>query len=151
MTITHIPAHLFWLFQDRDILKQGECYANAGAAVIFSSFENEISEWLVTNSWKISYTIGVLSPPGFDSVPHAWLKAEQGTGRSYWWDPTLQKNSRIWGMRSREFSYKEVATFNDQELKEWFKKAYEGSEFSPHGVPVQPCRFPIVDLKGNVS
>lgn len=54
-------------------------------------------------------------------------------------------------MRSREFSYVEVATLNDQELKEWLKIAYEGSEFSPHGVPVQPFRYPIVDLDGNVS
>lgn len=103
MIITHTPIHLFWLFQDRDIVKQGECYANAGTAVIFSSFENEISEWLVTNNWRISYTIGVLSPPGFDSVPHAWLKAEQDTGRAYWWDSTLQKTLAYGGCAVESF------------------------------------------------
>jgi hypothetical protein len=84
MIVTYVPEGLYWLFRCRDILKEEGCYSNAGCAVIFSSFENEISQWLQENKWKISYALGVVTPPEHDPVAHAWLEAENSNGKKYW-------------------------------------------------------------------
>ncbi|MBV6748831.1 hypothetical protein KV580_00870 [Pseudomonas chlororaphis] len=161
MHVTFIPPDLHWLLRGSEIIKRGECYANAGSLVIYSSFDNEISQWLESNSWSVTYTLGILTPPPRDEnfkmeyeltpEPHAWIEAQHKSGKTYWWDSTLQQNSPVWGIRSREFKYDKHLSMSAEDLKSWFRETYIGSEFSDVGIPLCDCRFPKIDLEGVVS
>lgn len=161
MHITYISADLFWLMKINDINNRGECYRNAGNLVLYSSFDNPISQLLKDEGWEVSYCLGILTPPPvsadfwipYDSQlePHAWIEAKDKDGKIHYWDPTLQGNSAVWGLRSREFAYEKHYSMNVHILKDWIKDNYKETVGYENDLPVKGYRFPIIDLAGSIS
>lgn len=160
MKITRIPSELSWMLRVHDLDTRGECYFNSGSLVILSAFENKFSTWLSNNSWQITYILGILTPPPHDEKlgisydtspePHAWIEAKDNDGNIYWWDPTLQQNSRVWAARHRDFMYDKRHEMNAEQIKLWFSENYKGAEFTDYGVPECDCSFPKIDLEGRI-
>lgn len=117
----------------------GRCFENCTIAVL--AFQGK---------WILEYVVGYLTPPGYASVPHAWLSLHQADGVVFI-DPTLQGSSSLWQTCRHEFIYDEHFRFSHEELLHWFRERYPDRNFSDLGIPDGPIRGPIINDSGVIS
>jgi hypothetical protein len=159
MYATYIPNDLVDLLKANGHGGRGFCYDNSGSLLLYSSFENLISELLRSQGWEISYALGILTPPPqkedfwikYDSKlePHAWIEAKKEDLNTYW-DLTLQLNSPTWAARRREFLYDKRYTMNSVTLQSWIRENYHDTTIYEGDLPIKGYHFPEIDLAGNL-
>lgn len=144
MKITKMPTPILWALKHSTGVKKGDCFTNCGHATILPSIiDCDYSDRIKNSGLTIEYIIGILSPPGHESTPHAWLKAKRHD-KNYYWDPTLQENSSLWNMSYDKFVYEQTHSFDSQEIIDWWKHKYPDKSKDSNGVPEGNCRFPII-------
>ncbi|HCM1039271.1 MULTISPECIES: hypothetical protein [Vibrio harveyi group] len=144
MKITKMPYPFLWALKSSVGVNQGECFTNCGFATILPSVDCNYSDMVKERGLKIEYVIGILSPPGHEPTPHAWLKVTD-QDKIYYWDPTLQEHSGLWNSSLNKFGYEQTHTFNHQEILDWWKHKYPNRPKDSNGIPEGNSRFPIVD------
>lgn len=118
---------------------KGKCFENCLIAVLGLNTESQLH-----------YVLGFVTPPGYDSVPHAWLHLETENGPVYI-DPTLQDSSPLWQFRSGEFAYDMRYRMSKAELLLWFRNNYRDRKFSEIGIPEGLARGPIINADGEIE
>lgn len=114
----------------------GRCFENCVIAVLGLS-----------KTARLHYVLGFVTPPGYKTVPHAWLLEVSDQGPAYL-DPTLQDASFLWQSRSGEFIYDECYRFTKDELLAWFRLKYGDRAFDEIGLPEGLIRGPIINAEG---
>lgn len=139
-----------WELEDILADRKGECYRNAGIATIHSVSQEGFGAKIHAKGMALSYAVGFIVPPDKVLQPHAWTMVSDGK-KSFYWDCTLQKNSRSWRSDNSGFQYLQRQTFDVDELKAWLRSKYSGREFSILGLPDGLFRFPIITKTGSIE
>lgn len=150
MIVCKMPDPIQWALQNRFRVASGECFTNCGLATILTLTESGYSDVLASSGYTINYILGTLTPPGYETVGHAWLKATRGS-MSEIWDPTLQVNSQLWNAGQSKFNYVAVREFSAEQLVQWFRERYPNNRLTSELVPEGRCRFPIIDKNRTVK
>lgn len=96
MRISRIPDDILWQMRMLFPIKQGECFSNCGVATIFALGDYDYAKKVKDHQILIRYALGFIRPPGYDTVPHAWLVCTQNNKVTFTRDATLQVNSKLW-------------------------------------------------------
>jgi len=115
----------------------GRCFENCVVAVLG-----------LPAALRLQYVLGFVTPPGYKTETHAWLLQEEGASVAVYLDPTLQDDSKLWQLRSRDFIYDERYRLTKDELLAWFRSRYVDRKFSEIGVPEGTIRGPIITEAG---
>lgn len=148
--ICTIPDHILFVLKQQFLIEKGECFTNCGLATILTKTKNKYSTALASLDYEINYTLGTLTPPGHETVGHAWLKATHDQSTKIW-DPTLQINSRLWNSDPTVFRYVAVREFSANQLLEWLWKKYPNRPMTPQLIPAGLCRFPVISDHGIIE
>jgi len=151
MLATRIPEDIFWYLKRLFTIAQGECFKNSGLATICAPGNYDYSQKIQENKFLIRYALGFLTPPGYETVPHAWLVSTKADQATSYWDATLQVNSPLWNMQSRKFKYEVKHILTANELRNWLRDKYPNREFTPDGIPHGNCRFPTINQAGSIE
>jgi hypothetical protein len=137
--IHNAPADLMQSLREADAVQAGRCFENCLIAVLgLSSTRN------------LRYTLGFLTPPGYEQVRHAWLLQETLEGPIYL-DPTLEVSSPHWQVRKGDFVYESLYTFTKDQLLDWFKNSYPDRPFTELGIPEGAIRGPMLSPSGELE
>lgn len=151
MRIARIPEDILWQLKVLFPIKQGECFSNSGVATICALGDYDYSQKVKNHQLLIRYALGFLSPPGYDTVPHAWLVCTKDNKVTFPWDATLQVNSPLWNRQSQDFRYETKHILTADELRNWLRKKYPDREFTTDGIPHGNCSFPIINQTGVIE
>lgn len=134
-----LAAHdLMWDLKKANAVLTGLCYENCMIAVLGPA-----------RVWRLDYVLGLMTPPGHETVAHAWLAEHREDGPVYL-DPTLQDASMLWSRRRSEFIYDERFRFSREELLEWLLDKHPGRSVGESGVPEGELRKPMIDADGRL-
>lgn len=148
MRVTRIPEDILWELKNTFPILQGECYANSGVSTLLCLGNSDYSLRVKNNTLLIRYALGFLTPPGHETVPHAWLVITEADQVTYYWDATLQVNSPLWNIQNQNFKYILKKIITAGELQIWLREKYPERNFTTDGIPYGCCRFPIISQAG---
>lgn len=137
--IRSTPADQMWFLKGGGMPLQGRCFEICTIAVL--GWREKI---------QAHYVLGFVTPPGCDTVPHAWIEVQDPEG-FYYLDPTLQDGSLLWASRRNEFVYDKRHVLSKGDVLDWFREQYPDRIFSDLGVPEGPIRAPVINIDGKME
>jgi hypothetical protein len=137
--VQYLPVDLMQSLTEANATQCAKCFENCMIAVLgLADFR------------KLEYVLGLMTPPGYDPVVHAWLAHETQSAIIYF-DPTLQVSSALWRARKDEFIYVARHSFTRQQLLKWLRTKYTDREFDGIGMPDGPIKGPILNAFGELE
>lgn len=134
-----IPDSLMSTLMEAGATRSGKCFENCVIAVLG-----------LRASRKLKYVLGFVTPPGYSSLSHAWLRQETHGGYVYF-DPTHQASSPLWSKRKEEFVYEERCSFTRQQLLKWFQTKYPERQYTELGIPEGSIQGQVISAGGEIT
>lgn len=139
INISYAPAEFIWDLQCANAPLAGKCYENCVIAV----FRQPLA-------MQLQYILGFVTPPGHDTVAHAWLQHDTPNGAIYL-DPTLQDASPLWLRQRNDFIYDKRFSLTREELVQWFRDKKPDGVFNANGVPAGSVSLPMINADGELA